>query len=228
MSTYTSWKQLLRDESQKDYYQKLHDFIDSEYQAGTVYPARKNIFHALELTPLKSVKLVILGQDPYHEEGQATGLAFSVPDGFPLPPSLENIFKEIAREYGSQKQTSGDLTRWAEQGVLLLNTVLTVRAHNANSHAGKGWETLTDAIIRCVAEKETPVVFMLWGRSAQTKAEKIIRTFGGTRHLILETSHPSPLSVYRGFDGCGHFQKANQFLTENRIEPIVWDDSVGR
>jgi uracil-DNA glycosylase len=218
-----TWKALIAEESAKDYYKELKAFVDDEYASRTIYPPRKCILHALELTPLRNVKVVILGQDPYHEAGQAMGLSFSVPDGIALPPSLENIFKEIAREYGCAKPTNGDLSRWAKQGVLLLNTVLTVRAHEANSHAGHGWERLTDEIIKCVAEREQPAVFLLWGRSAQVKADNIIKKYGSGKHLVLQTSHPSPLSVYRGFDGCDHFKKANEFLTRNGIEPIRWE-----
>lgn len=216
-----NWQELMEQEKKKEYFQKLQDFVEKEYASATVFPEKKNIYRALELTPLKSVKAVCLGQDPYHEPRQATGLAFSVPEGVKVPPSLVNIYKEIDREYGCGIPESGNLENWAVQGVLLLNTVLTVREHEANSHAGRGWETFTDAVIRAVAEQDRPIVFMLWGNPAQKKAGKILSS--GQKHLVLKSSHPSPLSVYRGFDGCGHFRMCNDFLMAQGREPIQWN-----
>ena len=222
MSIYT-WQDFLKEEKGKEYYaRELKPFIEEEYRTHRIFPGRKLIYRAMELTPLDRVRVVILGQDPYHEEGQAMGLAFSVPDGIPLPPSLVNIYTEIAREYpGFDVNRSGNLEQWAKQGVLLLNTVLTVREHAANSHAGKGWERFTDGVIRAVAERDVPVVMMLWGRAAQTKAENVIPA-QSENILVLKTSHPSPLSVYRGFAGCGHFRKCNDFLQKKGLEKIVW------
>jgi len=214
-----SWNELIQRESEKAYFKDtLIPFLDAEYATETVYPERENIFHALDLTPLQSVKAVILGQDPYHEPGQAHGLAFSVPEGIDVPPSLKNIFEEIRSEYDCCTPKSGNLEEWAKQGVLLLNTVLTVRAHEANFHAGHGWEIFTDAVLEQLGQQKQPIVFMLWGNPAQKK-ERLIR---GSGHLILKTSHPSPLSVYRGFRGCGHFRACNDFLIKNGIEPIDW------
>lgn len=214
-----SWKDLIQRESEKAYFKdRLIPFLEAEYASETVYPRREAVFRALDLTPLQKVKAVILGQDPYHEPGQAHGLAFSVPDGIDLPPSLKNIYEEIRSEYNCGFRTSGDLEAWARQGVLLLNTVLTVRAHEANSHAGHGWETFTDAVLEQLSQQDQPIVFMLWGNPAQKK-ERLIK---GCGHLILKTSHPSPLSVYRGFRGCGHFRACNDFLIKNGIEPIDW------
>ena len=214
-----SWNELIARESEKEYFKdRLMPFLETEYTTEIVYPERENIFHALDMTPLHKVKAVILGQDPYHEPGQAHGLAFSVPDGIDVPPSLKNIFEEIRSEYDCGTPKSGNLEEWAKQGVLLLNTVLTVRAHEANSHAGHGWEIFTDTVLDLLGRQERPVVFMLWGNPAQKK-ERLIR---GSRHLILKTSHPSPLSVYRGFRGCGHFKACNDFLVNNGIEPIDW------
>ena len=222
--SYKSWKEFLESEREKPYYRDgLKPFVESEYSAHTVYPPHKNILRALELTPLSKVKVVILGQDPYHEPGQANGLAFSVSEGVPFPPSLTNIFKEIDREYRCGIPASGSLESWARQGVLLLNTSLTVREHEANSHAGHGWEEFTDEVIRAAAcSYDTPKVFMLWGRAAQTKAETVLKKCSAGRILVLKTSHPSPLSVYRGFDGCGHFRAANDFLVRNGAEPVQW------
>lgn len=213
------WTAFLASEREKPYYKgKLKPFVDSEYATATVYPAREKLFRALELAPLAEVKVCILGQDPYHEPGQAQGLAFSVPKGTALPPSLKNIYAEIDAEYGCGIPQSGDLGYWAKQGVLLLNTVLSVRAHEANSHAHHGWETLTDNILRELDRQERPLVFLLWGGPAQKK-EKLLHN---PRHLILKSSHPSPLSVYRGFRGCGHFRACNEFLTANGLAPIDW------
>ncbi len=214
-----SWNELIDRESQKPYYAEvLTPFIEREYVSGDVYPEKKNIFRAFELTPLQNVKAVILGQDPYHEPGQAYGLAFSVPDGIAIPPSLRNIYEEIRTEYGYEIPTSGNLESWAKQGILLLNTVLTVRAHEANSHAGHGWETFTDSVLMELSHQKHPIVFMLWGGNAQKKASLI----DNPAHLILKTSHPSPLSVYRGFRGCGHFRMCNAFLSSNGLTPIDW------
>lgn len=222
---HSNWRSFLDDEKQKEYYKdELKPFVEEEYSAHTVYPAHERILRALELTPLNKVKVVILGQDPYHEPGQAHGLAFSVPDGVEIPPSLGNIFQEIDEEYGCGYPKSGNLERWAKQGVLLLNTVLTVREHEANSHAGHGWETFTDAILKELNEHPLPIVFMLWGAAAQKK-EKFLKN---PLHLVLKTSHPSPLSVYRGFRGCGHFRKANVFLEEAGSTPIEWFEEVDK
>ena len=213
------WSAFLAREREKDYYlRSLTPFLEREYAEQTVYPAREKIFRALELTPLEAVKVCILGQDPYHEPGQAQGLAFSVPEGVALPPSLKNIFAEIDAEYGCGAPESGDLTRWARQGVLLLNTVLTVRAHEANSHAGHGWEKLTDGLLRELALQARPLVFLLWGGPAAKKA----RLISSPEHLVLRCAHPSPLSVYRGFRGCGHFRACNAFLEEKGLAPIDW------
>ena len=202
---HTDWKSFLAVESTKQYYAcELKPFVEAEY--------------ALELTPLDKVKVVILGQDPYHEPQQAHGLAFSVQDGVPVPPSLKNIYEEIDAEYGCGIPDTGNLEPWAKQGVLLLNTVLTVRAHEANSHAGHGWERFTDAVLRELDKQDHPIVFMLWGGPAQKKAKLIINPI----HLVLKTSHPSPLSVYRGFRGCGHFKMCNEFLVKNGMAPINW------
>ena len=205
-------------ESTKPYYSDLMKFVDAEYAAGEVFPPREKIFRSLELTPIDSVKCVILGQDPYHDVGQAHGLAFSVNPGVKIPPSLANIYKELQDELGTYIPDNGFLEKWAKQGVLLLNTVLTVRAHEANSHKGKGWEKFTDAVISEVNKLDTPVVYMLWGKPAQSKKKLL----DNPRHLVLETVHPSPLSVYRGFWGCGPFAKCNEFLEANGETPIDW------
>ena len=205
-------------ESSKPYYSELMKFVDSEYSSGEVFPPREKIFRSLELTPLDSVKCVILGQDPYHDVGQAHGLAFSVNPGVKIPPSLANIYKELHDELGTYIPDNGFLEKWAKQGVLLLNTVLTVRAHEANSHKGKGWEKFTDSVISEVNKLDHPVVFMLWGKPAQSKKKLLTNP----KHLVLETVHPSPLSVYRGFWGCGHFAKCNEFLQANGEAPIDW------
>ena len=213
-----NWEQLIKEEQQKDYYKSLMSFVDEEYSNGEVFPPRDKIFTALESTPLENVKCVILGQDPYHDVGQAHGMAFSVNKGIKIPPSLVNIYKELHDELGTYIPDNGYLMKWAEQGVLLLNTVLTVRAHEANSHKGKGWEKFTDRVISEVGKKDEPVVFMLWGKPAQTKKKLITNP----AHLVLESVHPSPLSVYRGFYGCGHFSKCNEFLKENGLTEIDW------
>ncbi len=212
------WKEVLGDEFRKDYYKKLYMFVKKEYESSVVYPPADDIFNALHLTPLSDVKVVILGQDPYHEPNQAQGLSFSVPVGTDIPPSLVNIYKELHDDIGFEIPNHGNLTNWAKQGVLLLNTVLTVRAHAANSHKGKGWEYFTDAIISHVNEKDEPVVYMLWGKPAQSKASMITNP----KHLVLKAPHPSPLSAYRGFFGCKHFSKANEFLEKNKIAPVDW------
>ncbi|MBP5501520.1 MAG: uracil-DNA glycosylase [Bacteroidales bacterium] len=213
-----SWKKALADEFNKPYFEQLTAFVKSEYAAGTVYPEGKNIFNAFNLCPLPNVKVVIIGQDPYHEPRQAHGLCFSVQDGVEFPPSLQNIFKEIESDLGTPVPPSGNLERWARQGVFLLNSILTVRAHQAASHANKGWETFTDEVIKQISDKTENVVFMLWGNYAKVKG-KVIDT---KKHLILNTVHPSPLSVYRGFFGCKHFSRANQYLTEHGKTPINW------
>ena len=212
------WARALAPEFHKAYYRKLYDFIKEEYSTREVYPPSDRLFTALHLTPLEKVKVVILGQDPYHEPGQAMGMSFSVPEGVQIPPSLKNIYKEIHEDVGEKIPDTGDLTGWAEQGVLLLNAVLTVRAHQANSHKGYGWEEFTDAIIRTVDKEERPLVFMLWGRNARDKKELIVNP----RHLVLEAAHPSPLSAYNGFFGCKHFSKCNKYLESNGVEPVDW------
>ncbi len=219
MPTITNdWAPVLKAEYAKPYYRKLYDFIHREYATQTIYPPSGDIFNALHLTPLSDVKVVIIGQDPYHEPGQAHGLCFSVQKGVEIPPSLQNIYKELHDDIGFQIPDHGCLTSWAEQGVLLLNAVLTVRAHAAASHRGKGWEEFTDAIIREVNKVDHPVVFLLWGSFARSKAAML----DNPKHLVLEAPHPSPLSAYRGFFGCRHFSKANAFLTEHGTEPVNW------
>jgi len=213
------WDNLLKDEWDKEYYQKLRGFLAGEYRSKVIYPNMHDIFNALKYTGYDNVKAVILGQDPYHGEGQAHGLCFSVREGVPAPPSLINIFKEIKDDIGSVSITnSGDITSWAKQGVLLLNTVLTVRGGQANSHRGQGWEAFTDLIIKMLNEREKPIVFILWGRPAKEKMQ-LIDTY---KHLVLTAAHPSPLSAHSGFFGCKHFSKANEFLVRNGQEPIVW------
>ncbi len=212
------WLVPLKPEFSKPYYAKLYKTINDEYKSRVIYPPAEDIFNAFALTPLSEVKVVILGQDPYHEEGQAHGLCFSVQPGTEIPPSLMNIYKELHEDCGCYIPDNGYLTKWAEQGVLLLNTVLTVRAHQANSHRGIGWEEFTDAAIRAVNEIDRPIVYMLWGKPAQMKKSML----NNPRHLILEAPHPSPLSAYRGFFGCRHFSRANKFLKQNGIEPIDW------
>lgn len=213
-----SWKKHLAPEFEADYFSRLTNFVRDEYAQYTVYPPGKLIFNAFNSCPFDKVKVVIIGQDPYHEPGQAHGLCFSVNDEVPFPPSLQNIFKEIASDLGIPAPTSGNLTRWTEQGVLLMNATLTVRAHQAGSHQNKGWETFTDAAIRHLAEEREHLVFILWGSYAQKKGAMIDRN----KHLILSSAHPSPLSAYRGFFGNGHFSKTNKYLLEHGIEPINW------
>ena len=213
-----SWKNLLQEEFNKPYFEELTRFVKSEFSAGQVFPAGRNIFRAFDKCPFDRLKVVIIGQDPYHGVGQANGLCFSVDDGVQYPPSLQNIFKEIHDDIGSPIPSSGNLDRWAEQGVLLLNAVLTVRAHQAASHAGRGWEQFTDAVVRTIAQRKEGVVYMLWGNYAQRKGQ----IADPKRNLILKSVHPSPLSVYRGFFGCKHFSKANDYLIQQGKEPIVW------
>lgn len=212
------WDEILKEEFSSPSYLELREFLKTEYSTRTVYPSMYDIFNSMKLTPFKDIKVVLIGQDPYHEEGQAMGLSFSVPKGVPLPPSLTNIFKEIEDETGEGDFKSGDLTGWAKQGVLLLNAVLTVRAHAANSHKGKGWEEFTDGVIKKISDGREHVVFFLWGANARAKKPLI----DGNKHLILECAHPSPLSAYNGFFGCGHFIKANEYLIKHGYEPIDW------
>ncbi len=214
------WDEILKEEFSSPSYLKLREFLKTEYSAHTVYPDMFNIFNSLKTTPFNAIKVVLIGQDPYHEEGQAMGLSFSVPKGVELPPSLVNIFKEIKSETGIDDFASGDLTAWAKQGVLLLNTVLTVRAHAANSHKGKGWEEFTDGVIKKISAGREHVVFFLWGANARAKKPLI----DGNKHLILECAHPSPLSAYNGFFGCGHFNKANEYLIKHGKQPIDWSN----
>ena len=213
-----AWQALLKDELQKPYWCSLEQRLGAAYESGAVYPPAQQLFAAFERTPPTCVRAVILGQDPYHEPGQANGLAFSVSRGVKLPPSLQNIYKELHDDLGCYIPNNGYLKKWADQGVLLLNTVLTVRAHQANSHQGHGWEQFTDAIIQAVNAQDRPIVYMLWGRPAQSK----IPMLTNPKHLILTAPHPSPLSAYRGFFGCRHFSKANEFLQANGVEPIDW------
>lgn len=213
-----SWKDILSGEFDKEYFIKLTDFVRNEYLSGKkIYPDAKNIFNAFNLCPFESVKVVIIGQDPYHEPGQAHGLCFSVLPPTPNPPSLQNIYKEIESDIGHPSVTNGDLTYWANQGVLLLNSTLTVQAHLAASHSNRGWEQFTDAVIRALNTREN-IVYMLWGSFAQKKAA-IVNT---TKNLILKSAHPSPLSAYRGFFGNHHFSLANQYLIDNGKTPIDW------
>ena len=212
------WSEKLKDEYKKDYYRKLFEFVGSEYSTHTVYPPGDDIFNAFHLTPLSNVKVVIIGQDPYHEPGQAHGLSFSVKPGVDIPPSLVNIYKELQSDLGCYIPNNGYLVKWAEQGVLLLNAVLTVRAHAAASHQNKGWEQFTDAVIRIVNDIDRPIVFLLWGGFARGKKSMLTNP----NHLVLEAPHPSPLSSYRGFFGCRHFSKANEFLVSHGSTPIDW------
>ena len=213
-----SWKKVLQDEFEKPYFAQLTNFVREEYKTKKIFPPGNMIFSAFDHCPFDKVKVVIIGQDPYHNDGQAHGLCFSVNTGVDFPPSLINIFKEIERDLGKPTPTSGNLERWAEQGVLLLNATLTVQAHSAGSHQGRGWETFTDAVIRKVAEEKVHVVFMLWGNYAQQKGAVV----DGQKHLVLKSVHPSPLSAYRGFIGCGHFSAANNYLIEKGLSPIHW------
>ena len=212
------WLAPLSAEFKKPYYKDLYKTILQEYRSRRVYPAPDDIFNAFHLTPLSDVKVVILGQDPYHGDGQAHGLCFSVKPSVEIPPSLENIYKELHDDLGCRIPNNGYLVKWAEQGVLLLNTVLTVRAHEAMSHRNIGWETFTDAVIQIVNQQDRPIVFLLWGGAARAKASML----NNPNHLILEAPHPSPLSAYRGFFGCRHFSRANAFLQAHGVEPIDW------
>jgi len=214
----STWKNVLQSEFDKDYFINLTGFVRNEYKSKHIFPPGNLIFNAFEHCPFDKLKVVIIGQDPYHGPGQAHGLCFSVNDGVEFPPSLVNIFKEIERDLNIPLPQSGNLTRWAEQGVLLLNATLTVEAHKAGSHQGRGWENFTDAVIRAVAEQKEHVVFLLWGNYAQQKGAFV----NTAKHLVLKTVHPSPLSAYRGFIGCGHFSETNKYLKANGIEPIQW------
>ncbi|MFV0467402.1 MAG: uracil-DNA glycosylase [Dysgonomonas sp.] len=213
-----SWKRQLQSEFDKSYFEQLTGFVRNEYKTKQIFPPAKLIFNAFDHTPFDKVKVVILGQDPYHNDGQAHGLSFSVNDGVKFPPSLLNIFKEIKDDLGKDIPESGNLTRWADQGVMLLNATLTVQAHLAGSHQNKGWETFTDATIKKIAEERENIVFMLWGAYAQKKGVFI----DPDKHLILRSVHPSPLSAHGGFFGCKHFSKANEYLVSRGIEPIEW------
>lgn len=212
------WLEALGDEFRKPYYKELYEFVKQEYNTTEVFPPAEDIFNAFHFTPLSEVKVVIIGQDPYHNIGQAHGLCFSVKPEVDIPPSLVNIYQELHEDLGCDIPNNGYLVKWAKQGVLMLNTVLTVRAHMANSHHGKGWEIFTDAAIKALNEQDHPIVFLLWGRPAQMKKKML----NNPNHLILEAPHPSPLSAYRGFFGCKHFSKTNEFLQEKGLAPIDW------
>ena len=213
-----SWKRRLADEFEKEYFVRLTDFVKSEYRQGAAYPPGPSMFNAFAHCPFDKVKVVILGQDPYHEPGQAHGLCFSVQDDVPFPPSLVNIFKEIQSDLGKPIPATGNLTRWADQGVLLLNATLTVRAHQAGSHQNRGWETFTDAVIHRLAQERSHIVYLLWGAYAQRKGAFI----DGKKNLVLKSAHPSPLSAYRGFFGNKHFSQANDYLVATGQTPIDW------
>ena len=212
------WLPALGEEFRKPYYKELYEFVKNEYNTKQVFPPSDDIFNAFHLTPLSKVKVVIIGQDPYHEPGQAHGLCFSVKPGVTAPPSLVNIYKELADDLGCYTPNNGYLEKWAKQGILMLNTVLTVQAHRANSHHGRGWEEFTDAAIRALNTQDRPIVFILWGKPAQSKKSML----NNPNHLILEAPHPSPLSAYRGFFGSKPFSKTNAFLKEQGEEPIDW------
>ena len=216
----TTWNEILAEEMQKNYYQELQAFVQKRRAEVRVFPEEKNVFNALELTPFESVKVVILGQDPYHGFGQAHGLSFSVQKGIPLPPSLKNIYKELQEDIGGELPTEGDLSHWAKQGVLLLNTVLTVEEGNANSHKGMGWERLTNRLIESLNKLKHPVIFILWGKPAQDK-EKLITN---PNHVLLKAPHPSPLSAYRGFFGSKPFSRVNDILMQQGQSPIRWKE----
>jgi len=213
-----TWDEVLKAETEKEYFHKLMEQVDAQYQMHTVYPAKENIFNALRFTPYEQVKILLLGQDPYHGPGQAHGLAFSVQPGIPNPPSLQNMLRELASDVGTAPAKNGCLTPWAEQGVMLLNTVLTVRESEPNSHKSLGWTTFTDAVIRALNDREDPVIFMLWGANAKEKLPLITNS----RHFVLSAPHPSPLSAHRGFFGCRHFSKANLILERQNKTPINW------
>ena len=212
------FKEIIKEESKKEYYIKLNEFIENEYKNKTIYPTKENIFFALENTPYENVKVVVIGQDPYHGEGEAHGMAFSVNPGIKIPPSLRNIYKELNRDLGCEIPNNGYLLKWAKQGVLMLNAVLTVEKDTPASHQKQGWEVFTDTIIKEINKKQEPVVFLLWGNFAKKKQELITNT----NHLVLTSSHPSPLGVRHGFKECSHFSKTNEFLLKNNITPIVW------
>lgn len=213
------WLEAIQPELKKEYYRNLYNFVKQEYATTTVYPPADEIFNAFHFTPLSKVKVLILGQDPYHNVNQAHGLSFSVkPEQPEIPPSLQNIYKELNEDLGCYIPNNGYLKKWADQGVLLLNTVLTVRAHQANSHQNRGWETFTDAVIQAVNAQDRPIVYLLWGAPAGKKAAML----NNPKHLVLKAPHPSPLSAYRGFFGCKHFSMCNDFLKNNGIEPIDW------
>ncbi|WP_227394541.1 uracil-DNA glycosylase [Jeotgalibacillus aurantiacus] len=212
------WQELLQDEFEQPYYKELRAFLKKEYGSETIFPPMNHIFEAFQRTPFHKVKVVILGQDPYHGQGQAHGLSFSVQKGVRIPPSLQNIYKELEEDLGIQPPRHGDLTKWAEEGVLLLNTVLTVREGQAHSHRNQGWERITDKAIELLGERDEPMVFILWGKPAQQK-EGLINEM---KHFVIKAPHPSPLSAHRGFFGSRPFSKANEFLKENDIEPVDW------
>ena len=212
------WDALLADEIKKDYYLRLREFLKQEYTTRRIYPPMEDIFNALRHTSYSDVRAVILGQDPYHGAGQAHGMCFSVKKGTPPPPSLQNIFKELKADLGIDPPNHGELTQWADNGVLLLNTVLTVREGQANSHRGMGWEHFTDRVIQLLNERQQPIVFLLWGGNARSKANLLTNP----QHLVLQCAHPSPLSAYNGFFGCRHFSKTNEFLTQHGMQPINW------
>lgn len=212
------WEKALKEEFSKEYYINLYKRLLDEYKNYTVFPSKQDLFNAFHYTPLEEVKVVILGQDPYHDFGQAHGLCFSVQKGIEIPPSLKNIYEELNKELGCYIPDNGYLEKWARQGVFLLNTVLTVRAHNPQSHQSIGWEQFTDAAIRILNNQDRPIVFMLWGKSAISKKELL----NNPKHLVLCAPHPSPLSAYRGFFGCGHFKTANEFLRKNNLSEIDW------
>ena len=212
------WEEALKGEFKKPYYKELYYFIKNEYETKQIFPPFEDLFSAFHFTALKDVKVVILGQDPYHNDGQAHGLSFSVKPEVAIPPSLLNIYKELQDDLGTYIPDNGYLLKWAKQGVFLLNAVLTVRAHNAASHSNKGWEKFTDAVIEILNKEDRPIVFLLWGRFAKEKAKML----NNPKHLVLTAAHPSPLSAYNGFFACKHFSKTNEFLTKNNIEPIDW------
>ena len=214
-----SWKEVLMNEFDENYFKKLTEFVQNEYNTKTIYPPQSEIFSAFDFTPFENVKVVILGQDPYHGEGQANGLSFSVADGIKLPPSLRNIYKELKDDVGIEISTSGNLESWAKQGVLLLNATLTVEATKAGSHQKKGWETFTDAVIQKLSDQKENLVFILWGAYAQKKGAKIDRN----KHFVIESAHPSPLGAYRGFWGSKPFSKTNDFLKSKNLQPINWE-----
>ena len=222
MAIDNDWLEPIKNEFKKPYYAKLYNKVNEEYSKYTIFPPKQDVFNAYTFTPLNKVKVLILGQDPYHDYNQAHGLAFSVNYGVDIPPSLVNIYKELNDDCGCYIPDNGYLKKWSEQGVMLLNTVLTVRAHNANSHRGIGWEEFTDATIRILNEQQRPIVYMLWGKPAQSK----IPMLNNPKHLVLCAPHPSPLSAYRGFFGCKHFSKANDFLVSNNETPIDWQIEI--